>query len=147
MIPWRRRKPPNYARKVPAILTKCGRWGRHTRKAMVTHRLDEPKAGCGSIAGEMIFNERREEMKEIEKLTEVFVNVFGPGKHPVVTGRAPGRVNLIGEHTDYNEGFVFPMAVDFWIYFVARRRDDKIDPKINSHGENEPFIKIGRAHV
>ena len=64
-------------------------------------------------------------MKEIEKLTEVFVNVFGPGKHPVVTGRAPGRVNLIGEHTDYNEGFVFPMAVDFWIYFVARRRDDR----------------------
>lgn len=63
-------------------------------------------------------------VKEMEKLREVFFNVFGRGKYPVVTARAPGRVNLIGEHTDYNEGFVFPMAVDFWIYFAARQRDD-----------------------
>ena len=39
--------------------------------------------------------------------------------------RAPGRVNLIGEHTDYNDGFVFPMAIEPQVLFVCRARDDK----------------------
>src|SRR5882724_6488347 len=58
-------------------------------------------------------------------LREKFAGVFGPaggGKVHVV--RAPGRVNLIGEHTDYNEGFVFPMAIEPEIRFVCRNRDD-----------------------
>jgi galactokinase len=37
---------------------------------------------------------------------------------------APGRVNLIGEHTDYNGGFVLPLAIELGIYVAARRRDD-----------------------
>src|SRR5258708_7664039 len=41
--------------------------------------------------------------------------------------RSPGRVNLIGEHTDYNNGFVLPAAVDKAIYLaVERRKDDEI---------------------
>src|SRR5258705_8704901 len=58
-------------------------------------------------------------------LREKFAEVFGPaggGKLHVV--RAPGRVNLIGEHTDYNEGFVFPMAIEPDIRFVCRSRED-----------------------
>jgi galactokinase len=38
--------------------------------------------------------------------------------------RAPGRVNLLGEHTDYNDGFVFPAAIDREISILAARRDD-----------------------
>ena len=41
-----------------------------------------------------------------------------------ITVQAPGRVNLIGEHTDYNEGFVFPAAIDRWAVVVARSRVD-----------------------
>jgi galactokinase len=56
--------------------------------------------------------------------------VFGP---PEITARAPGRVNLIGEHTDYNDGFVFPVAIDREVVVAARRRDDRM---VRLHSEN-----------
>ena len=40
---------------------------------------------------------------------------------PEVCGVAPGRLNLIGEHTDYNDGFVFPVAIDREVWICARR--------------------------
>jgi galactokinase len=42
-----------------------------------------------------------------------------------VVARAPGRVNLIGEHTDYNDGFVLPTTIDRHVEVVARRRSDR----------------------
>ena len=48
---------------------------------------------------------------------------FGEG--PTFTVRAPGRVNLIGEHTDYNDGFVLPMAIDRAAWIALRPRDDR----------------------
>ena len=38
--------------------------------------------------------------------------------------RSPGRVNLIGEHTDYNDGFVFPLAIERATYIALRARTD-----------------------
>lgn len=59
------------------------------------------------------------------ELIEKFKIIFGDAKPRVFF--APGRVNLIGEHTDYNGGHVFPCALSFGTYAVAvRRKDNKI---------------------
>jgi galactokinase len=59
-------------------------------------------------------------------LKEQFHRIFGPGRGAdrVHVVRAPGRVNLIGEHTDYNDGFVFPMAIEPEVRIACRSRDD-----------------------
>ena len=53
-----------------------------------------------------------------------FREAFPRGKGAVFMARAPGRVNLIGEHTDYNEGFVLPVAVDREVRVLGQRRPD-----------------------
>jgi len=57
-------------------------------------------------------------------INQVFQTIFGAA--PAATARAPGRVNLIGEHTDYNDGFVLPAAIDRTIEFAARPRNDNV---------------------
>jgi galactokinase len=61
-------------------------------------------------------------MIEPKRLIEEFRLLFGGNPDWVV--RAPGRVNLIGEHTDYNEGFVMPMAIDRAVWIALRARPD-----------------------
>ena len=56
-------------------------------------------------------------------IEEAFQQIFGSA--PEVIVRAPGRVNLIGEHTDYNDGFVLPAAIDRAVTYAGRRRDDR----------------------
>lgn len=56
------------------------------------------------------------------KVTQAFRERFGTEPEAVV--QAPGRVNLIGEHTDYNDGFVLPLALGRGTYLALRRRDD-----------------------
>jgi len=58
-----------------------------------------------------------------ELLTQSFKDYFGD--YPTLLVRAPGRINLIGEHTDYNNGFVLPAAIDKAIYFAISNRKDK----------------------
>lgn len=48
------------------------------------------------------------------------------GQPPAFVARAPGRVNLIGEHTDYNDGFVLPMAIDRGIWIALRPRSGPV---------------------
>lgn len=59
------------------------------------------------------------------ELRQEFLQHFGDGKaSPITLVRAPGRVNLIGEHTDYNDGFVFPMAIEPEVRIAGRSRSD-----------------------
>lgn len=55
-------------------------------------------------------------------ITEVFGRQFG--SEATLVFRSPGRINLIGEHTDYNEGFVLPAAVDRYVQVAASKRND-----------------------
>jgi len=58
------------------------------------------------------------------------------GGDPDLVVRAPGRVNLIGEHTDYNDGFVLPMAIDLHTAIAGRRRADRV-VELTSEGFSE----------
>lgn len=59
-----------------------------------------------------------------EELMEKFTGYFGDGGE-IKAYFAPGRVNLIGEHTDYNGGHVFPCALTIGTYGIARKREDR----------------------
>ena len=59
----------------------------------------------------------------IRSITQKFEETFG--SPPTFIASAPGRVNLIGEHTDYNDGYVFPVAIDKYINIAARQRTDQ----------------------
>ena len=58
-----------------------------------------------------------------EKLREEFIGVYGPGDQPRIFA-SPARINIIGEHIDYNGGKVFPAAIDRYLYVAIRRRTD-----------------------
>jgi galactokinase len=58
-----------------------------------------------------------------QRVTDAFQQRFGAA--PFIVVRAPGRVNLIGEHTDYNDGFVLPMAIDRAAWIALRPRTDR----------------------
>jgi galactokinase len=60
---------------------------------------------------------------DVQTLEQSFSAYFNAKSKFIV--RAPGRVNLIGEHTDYNDGFVLPMAIDRAVWFALRPRGDK----------------------
>ncbi len=58
----------------------------------------------------------------LSRITEIFRQHFGV---PAFIVRSPGRINLIGEHTDYNLGFVLPASIDKAVYIAINKRDDK----------------------
>ena len=59
----------------------------------------------------------------VEKLVSDFERIFQLSPQSVC--HAPGRVNLIGDHTDYNQGFVLPAAIDFGTDIAASKREDR----------------------
>lgn len=83
------------------------------------------------------------------ELKQLFKQYFGEGENEIKCFHSPGRVNLIGEHTDYNGGYVFPCALSFGIYAVARKRNDSIlkfkstnfDLEVETDLENIKYVK------
>lgn len=66
-------------------------------------------------------------MEIVAELREAFTGNFGAAASSrAVLAAAPGRVNLIGEHTDYNEGFVLPIAIDRSIMVLGAAREDEL---------------------
>lgn len=106
---------------------------------------------------------------DFEQLNNRFANLFGAGQIPPSIYFSPGRVNLIGEHTDYNGGYVFPCALSYGTYLLARKNNtntlhlattnfdfqlsievDQIKEKIGNEWVNYPlgvvheFLKSGK---
>lgn len=61
---------------------------------------------------------------ELMELKKEFTKLYGEGE--IRAFHSPGRVNLIGEHIDYNGGYVFPCALEFGTYACVREREDNI---------------------
>lgn len=59
-----------------------------------------------------------------EILKENFIKVYGDGSNQIRMFASPARINIIGEHIDYNGGKVFPAAIDKYLYCAIRKRED-----------------------
>lgn len=77
----------------------------------------------------------------LENLIKDFKKIFKYSGE-VETFFSPGRVNLIGEHTDHNGGFVFPCALDFGTYAVVKKREYKIFRMYSKNFENLGIIEF-----
>lgn len=75
------------------------------------------------------------QLPRYQSAVDAFIRRYGPG--PVQVFRAPGRVNIIGEHTDYNNGFVLPAALDKDVLLLARPRRDRRIHLVNQESDFE----------
>ena len=57
------------------------------------------------------------------EVSKLFTSQFGV--EPTYVVSSPGRINLIGEHVDYNNGFVLPAAIDKYMYVAVSERNDQ----------------------
>lgn len=64
-------------------------------------------------------------MADLQSLKKTFIEIYGESSANISAFHAPGRVNLIGEHTDYNGGYVFPAALTFGTTLLIRPREDR----------------------
>jgi len=87
-------------------------------------------------------------------LTEKFFEKYGNRTEKPVLFFSPGRVNLIGEHTDYNGGYVFPCALNYGTYLLVRKRKDNIlkFSTINFNDDSEAilnglFVNTGKKWI
>ena len=82
----------------------------------------------------------------ISELKQKFSEVFGSENTPRVFA-SPGRVNLIGEHTDYNGGHVFPCALSFNTYVLIAKRNDRKIRLFSANFTDKPVIEADLCHI
>ena len=76
----------------------------------------------------------------VEQIRADFAKIFG--EEADHTFFSPGRINLIGEHTDYNGGHVFPAAISLGTYGAARKRDDQLLRFFSGNFEEKGIIEV-----
>jgi galactokinase len=81
-------------------------------------------------------------MADVQLLKRRFVELYGGSGTDIRAFHAPGRVNLIGEHTDYNGGYVFPAALTFGTTMLIRSRGDKLVSLASTNFELRKQISI-----
>jgi galactokinase len=81
-------------------------------------------------------------MNETDILRKTFNDLYGSEEGEPVLFFAPGRVNLIGEHTDYNGGFVFPCAIQYGTYLLVRVTDDKLIRLASINNQEKAVVDI-----
>jgi galactokinase len=91
---------------------------------------------------------------KIQELKESFHDLYGEAKEEPLLFFSPGRVNLIGEHTDYNGGYVFPCALSFGTYLLARKNGTRTVQFATTNFDHrgmvrldEPFEKEGHSWI
>lgn len=89
-----------------------------------------------------------------DQLKETFISLYGESENEILLYFSPGRVNLIGEHTDYNGGYVFPCALSFGTYLAIRKNGQRkvrfATTNFDHRGEvelDEPFEKQGKSWI
>jgi galactokinase len=89
-----------------------------------------------------------------DQLKESFFSLYSENDKPLHLFFSPGRVNLIGEHTDYNGGYVFPCALSFGTYLMVRENNSRqvrfATTNFDHRGEidlDEPFEKDGHSWI
>ena len=89
-----------------------------------------------------------------DQLKETFISLYGEDENGVSIFFSPGRVNLIGEHTDYNGGYVFPCALSFGTFLALRKNNKRFvrfaTTNFDHRGEvnlDEPFEKEGNSWI
>lgn len=89
-----------------------------------------------------------------DQLIESFAGLYGETDDQPLVFFSPGRVNLIGEHTDYNGGYVFPCALSFGTYLVLRINKSRLvrlaTTNFDHRGEinlDEPFQREGKSWI
>jgi galactokinase len=91
---------------------------------------------------------------DTEQFKQSFISLYGESDEELHLFFSPGRVNLIGEHTDYNGGYVFPCALSFGTYLMVRmnrlRKARFATTNFDHRGEadlDKPFVQEGKSWI